>query len=342
MRQSGWMAALAGVLAAGTAVAQIPLGPPAGPMIIPNGIVLSRRPISLTGPFPPNGVYGVISAPNYLPFVPAIGPYGTTVIPTNIPLYGAVDSRISVQIIQPAIIIPARPQQVDLSGVDLDVYGPEALQPGWKPGLAKKKADKELAKPKQVEKKIEVAKQAEKPVLEKPKPALEKPPAQKAEEPKPALDEKQQLFDLGVAAFRDGEYGLAALRFRQVIELEPGLARSRFLLAQASFAMGKYKDAVAAIEAGLKLDPDWPTQKFQPRAELYKGMEAELDFQKKLLEATAALNPKNEAFLFLQAYELWFDGKRDEAVAVFQKARPLAANPVFIDSFLKAAAKAPL
>ena len=33
----------------------------------------------------------------------------------------------------------------------------------------------------------------------------------------------------------------------------------------------------AAIDAGMRRDPKWPRSEFQPRADLYKGMEAEFD-----------------------------------------------------------------
>lgn len=305
------------------------------------------------GPF-----FGSFGPPVFVP--PMINGYA---LPStfSIPTYGAIDSHTTVNIIVPTIVQGSRNplelgggvnRGVDLSGVDLDVVGPEALQPGFRPGLAKapvKKpaakvevakqapADKAKPKPEPVPPKVEVAKL-------QPKPAKPVFPPPKLDEPdkapkKELMEENQRLLELGINAFQAKEYGLAAHRFRQAVEAEPAQGRGYFLLAQANLALGKYKDAVAAIENGMKRQHDWPLSDFHPRQDLYKGMDEDWAAHKKLLEEVQAKQPKQGAFLFLQAYQLWFEGERERAAELFRQARPQVGDPSFIDRFLKVAAK---
>src|SRR5262249_28545774 len=130
--------------------------------------------------------------------------------------------------------------------------------------------------------------------LEKnPKPEVKKPKAPELPPPKdnPA-EENARLLELGLETFREQEYGIAAFRFLQATEVEPTIARAHFLLAQASFALGKYKDAVKSIEAGMKRQMDWPERNFRPRIELYKGMEPEFDDHIQRLRQALDNNPE--------------------------------------------------
>jgi tetratricopeptide (TPR) repeat protein len=151
-------------------------------------------------------------------------------------------------------------------------------------------------------------------------------------------DESARLLELGTGAFQAGAYGLAAQRFRQATQVMPALARAHFLLAQAEFALGKYRDAVDTIHAGMKIDKQWPRTSLQPRLELYKGRDAEYGDHMKHLTDAAAANPNNATLLFLVAHQLWFDGQRKDALALFQRARPLAeaADRPYFDAFLAA------
>jgi tetratricopeptide (TPR) repeat protein len=164
-----------------------------------------------------------------------------------------------------------------------------------------------------------------------------RPPADFPRPPEPLpdpSDESARLIDLGVMAFQAGEYGHAAQRFRQATEIMPALARGYFFLAQAEFALGSYRDAVDIIHAGMRIDKGWPRMPYQPRLELYKGRDANFaDHLKRLTDATAA-NPNNATLLFLVGHQLWFDGQRKDALALFQRARPLAADRSYIDAFL--------
>src|SRR5262249_15269160 len=148
--------------------------------------------------------------------------------------------------------------------------------------------------------------------------------------------------NLGLAAFTAKEYGRAAQRFRQATAVEPALPRAHFLLAQAEFALGKYRSAVNAIHAGMRLQANWPNAAFQPRRELYKGKEEASAPHLKRREDVQKNNPEEPASLSLLPYQLCFDGRRDDALPLFRRARPLAPDPAFIDQFLRAAAPGPV
>jgi tetratricopeptide (TPR) repeat protein len=151
-------------------------------------------------------------------------------------------------------------------------------------------------------------------------------------------DESLRLLELGTGAFQAGAYGLAGQRFRQATQVNPALSPAYFLLAQAEVALGKYRDAVDTIHAGMKIDKQWPRTVYQPRVELYKGRDAEYGEHMKHLTDAAAANPNNATLLFLVAHQLWFDGQRKDALALLQRARPLAdvQDRVYIDAFLAA------
>ena len=162
-----------------------------------------------------------------------------------------------------------------------------------------------------------------------PAPDLPKPPAP-LDDPKA---ESARLVGLGRAAFADREYGRAAERFRQADALTPDQPVPHFLLAETLFALGKYRDAVEAIEAGMKLQPDWPDAPFHP-LELYGPHANDYADHLSALHDALARWPNNSDLLFLDGYFLWFDGHRDEARARFQKAAPTFDNPAAIQRFL--------
>jgi hypothetical protein len=153
----------------------------------------------------------------------------------------------------------------------------------------------------------------------------------------PAADprrENARQVQLGKEAFTAAEYGRAERRFHQAVEVLPTNALSHFLLAQARFAQGKYQEAVAAIEAGLRLQPTWPSSRFRVRA-LYGPNAA--DFEEDLTELAHALAayPDDPVLLFLSGYQLWFDDRRDEARRYFLRAKPGLADPHLCDWFLQ-------
>jgi tetratricopeptide (TPR) repeat protein len=166
-----------------------------------------------------------------------------------------------------------------------------------------------------------------KPPPPKPPPPPPKPPEPLKPPPEPPgpLDdpaaENARLVELGRAAFADGEYGRAALRFRQAVAVAPKQPLAHFALGQALFALGKYHDAVDALHDGLALQPDWPSWKFRP-ADMYGPNAADYADHLKALEDARDRLPADPVLLFLDAYQLWFAGRRDDARPLFRKVLP--------------------
>jgi hypothetical protein len=181
----------------------------------------------------------------------------------------------------------------------------------------------------------------------KAEPPKAKPPDQGAPElphpPLPEADpqaESARLVALGREAFAAGEHGRAAARFRQATEAAPDEPLPHFLLAQADLALGKYDEAVEAVQNGMRRRPDWPTAAFRP-VELYNGHVADWPEHLRRLADARARHPDDPVLLFLEAYELWFDGRRDEARPLFQRAAARAADRSFSERFLLARPNGP-
>jgi uncharacterized protein HemY len=157
----------------------------------------------------------------------------------------------------------------------------------------------------------------------------------------PALpkNEGERFLDLGVAAFKNGEYGLAIRWFREASEADRAPPRAVFYLGQAYLAVGKYREAASVIRDGLDAQNRWPAHAFKPKAELYDNDVLEFKLHREHLEQAQKAAPKNADYLFLLGYWCWFDGQRDAAVDFFQQARVLAADPEAPDLFLRAAKK---
>jgi hypothetical protein len=219
----------------------------------------------------------------------------------------------------------------EIAGIDLDEIDPHTLK-ARKPAAEREPIPERPVRP-APEKKPEEA--------IRPRPAPPAPPQAlpPAEEEHP--DPNASLTDLGKRAFAERKYGLAAERFRQAALADPMDPMPHFLLAQTRFALGKYADAVKAIHAGLELKKDWPAARFPPR-ELYRGNDLDFLGHQKRLEDVLDRHPDDPVLLFLLAYELWFDGKRDKARPLLEKARKLAPDPADIDRFLQALGVGPV
>lgn len=250
--------------------------------------------------------------------------------------------RVIIQVNpRPPLILPPPMPEYDLSGVDLDLVAPKKRTfdgdrpPAWEPDLPPDLPGKDVSKP------VPPRRPGDVPAA---KPPAARPPAPKIPEPPGGgpREESARLLTLGVGAFGAEEYGLAALRFRQATAADPKGSRAHFLLAQAQFALGKYRDAVASIHAGMRRHKEWPRAPFQPRLDLYKGIEPSFDAHLKRLQATLAKAPDDPAFLFLHGHQLWFDGRQPQALAAFRRARMFAADTTFLDAFLAAAPPGPV
>lgn len=169
---------------------------------------------------------------------------------------------------------------------------------------------------------------------EKARPFKERLPRPPEPELKPKEEAARQMT-LGKQAFAAQEYGRAAARFQEAIRLAPGEVLAYFLLAQADFALGKYREATAAIHEGLRRKANWPTSDFRP-IELYGANVADYTEHLDQLRQAQNQNPNDPVLLFLHAYQLWFDGRQDEARILFRQALPLVAEPRFLHLFLDA------
>jgi hypothetical protein len=129
-----------------------------------------------------------------------------------------------------------------------------------------------------------------------------------------------RIAESGRNAFADGQYGRALEMFRRAAEIMPNEPSTHFLVSQAQFARGKYREAVAAIAVGLELRPDWSEARFVPR-DLYWKKPAVFDDQLAALRQAATAFPDDPDLLFLLGHQLWFDGQHDEAKGFIQKAR---------------------
>jgi predicted Zn-dependent protease len=144
-----------------------------------------------------------------------------------------------------------------------------------------------------------------------------------------------------MVALQAHQYGRAERHFRRATEAVPDDPRAHFLLAQARFALGKYAEAVAAIQAGMRLQSDWPNAPFRVRELCGTDPNDFADPLKRLADALAK-NPDDGLLIFLYAYELWFDNRKDEARLLFQRAKAVAADPSFSDRFLQAKMDGPV
>jgi hypothetical protein len=249
---------------------------------------------------------------------------GSTVVPA-IPFgapYGFAETPIGVQVIGRGKSVRLPAPEVDLSGVDLD-RGP----PPWAKIVEPPK--RELIPAPKPDEKV-------KPV-EPLKDLPPKLPAPDFAEPKAnPIEEGLRLTTLGVAAFRGREYGLAARKFSQAIDVDPTASRAYFFLSESYFALGKYSDAVQMAGVGLGLDPAWPKSPFHPRFDLYGEHPEDWTQHLQRLEDARARQPNNAGYVFLLAQQRWFDEQREDAVRLFRRVRPLVADPALVDLFLKA------
>jgi hypothetical protein len=174
----------------------------------------------------------------------------------------------------------------------------------------------------------------------KPAPAKERPqrreppplPAPPPPDPNPKAEYARQL-QLGEEAFAERAYARAERRFREGALVLPGEAQAQFFLAQAEFALGKYQEAVLAIQEGLRRDPFWPRANYRPRR-VYAANSPDYDDQLKRLAEALRRFPDDPFLVFLYAYQLWFDDRQDEARPLFARAKVLAQDPRFADAFL--------
>ena len=113
------------------------------------------------------------------------------------------------------------------------------------------------------------------------------------------------------------------------------LVRSEQRQLRYAAPQGAHGAHLPSIHLGLAKQPDWPTAG-PPLRELYAGDAGALAEHGRLLDEAAAARPDDPALEFLRAYVRWFDGRRDEARALFRKVRASVTKPEAVDRFLQA------
>jgi hypothetical protein len=312
-----------GILAWGPA--QAPVRPPTPSDVArarANAVVLPRRTFSLNfsyygvgywSPYPVWGwgrSYG-FTAITYTPSV-VVAPSPVIVLPP--PAEAEAPARAPDPVIADALVI--RPRQPE------PPQPPEPPLPGEAAGVFRP------IDPRNRE-------QARQPIVPGAPPAGEPgPPPVRPMLPDPdPKTEYARLLTLGRDSFILQEYGRAARRFRQATQVLPKEPLAWFLLAQAEFALGKYHEAVVSIHEGVRRQPDWPMLRFRP-IDLYGVNAADFSEHLKRLDEALAQNPNDAALLFLLGYQLWFEGKVDQARPLLERAARLADDPSVIERFL--------
>jgi hypothetical protein len=141
-----------------------------------------------------------------------------------------------------------------------------------------------------------------------------------------------RIVEAGRKAFADGQYGRALELFRKAADITPAEPSVHYLISQAYFSLGKYREAVSAIAMGMALRADWHEARFNSRDLYWKKPELFDDHLKALRDAVAAF-PNDAELLFMLGHQLWFDGKHEDAKAIILKARTLRPGNTPADAF---------
>jgi hypothetical protein len=171
----------------------------------------------------------------------------------------------------------------------------------------------------------------------KPKAAPAPPPLLILPEPPKAPNalgraDADRIAEAGRKAFADGQYGRALELFRRAAEITPNEPSAHYLVSQALFALGKYREAVAAIATGISTRADWSDARFASRDLYWKKPEVFDDHLKALRQAVAEF-PQDATPIFLLGHQFWFDGKKEEAKALILKARQLGKDQTPAETF---------
>jgi hypothetical protein len=141
-----------------------------------------------------------------------------------------------------------------------------------------------------------------------------------------------RLAESGSKAFGNGQYGRALELFRKAAAITPNEPSAHYLVSQTLFALGKYRESVAAIATGMKLRDDWSDARFKSRDLYFKKPDVFDDHLKSLRQAVVEF-PQDAALLFLLGHQLWFDGKHNEARALILKAREIGKEQTPAEAF---------
>lgn len=140
-----------------------------------------------------------------------------------------------------------------------------------------------------------------------------------------------ELFNEGVAAFKDGDFVTAMNKFDTAVHRlsdDPVLHEMRAL---TYFALGKYRESAAVLNALLATSPgmDWTTM-----SGLYGDVELYTQ-QLRALETHVESNPKDASALFVLAYQYLVTGYQQDAAKLLADVVALQPNDTTATQMLR-------
>ena len=144
-------------------------------------------------------------------------------------------------------------------------------------------------------------------------------------------DRAESSIRSGMRLFQKGAYAGAADRFTQAALIVPDDAAALVYLAQAQFAAGQYRQAVAAAKEAIRRNPDWPQVEFDVRS-LYPDP-VDLVGQMGELARHLKTNPLDADAMFLLGFELFITDQSDKAKSIFEQAARLSPDDTHLKPF---------
>ncbi len=146
--------------------------------------------------------------------------------------------------------------------------------------------------------------------------------------------ESERVFDAALTKFKSGDYAGALAGCDKALKAAPGDAVVHEVRALALFALGRYPESAAALNAVLAAAPgmDWTTM---------SGLYADADDytpQLRKLEEFCRANPDNAAGHFVLAYHYLVGGHRDLAVEALKVVMAKQPNDAVAKRLLEALA----
>lgn len=141
-----------------------------------------------------------------------------------------------------------------------------------------------------------------------------------------------ELFDEGVAAFHDGNFIVAMNKFDTAVHRLSGDPVLHEMRALTYFALGKYQESAAVLNALLATSPgmDWTTM-----SGLYGDVEIYTQ-QLRKLESHIESNPNDAAALFVLAYHYLVTGHQQDAAELLADVVRLQPKDVTASEMLRA------
>jgi len=126
------------------------------------------------------------------------------------------------------------------------------------------------------------------------------------------------IYNDGVDALKQGNVEYAKARFREALDIDPGLKQALALLGQLAVAAGNYQEALDLAGRALVSDPGYD-KALRVRWEAYRGL-GDAENEKAAFAALAAVNPQVVAVEFYnEGAKLFESGDTAGAQARFEK-----------------------